>query len=259
MNTSSTLPFIGSTNRPLPAPARHWPWVLLFGRTTLFILCQSLFALFYLITGSTLAWDDGAAWWPVGIFLTNVICFFAMVSLFRSEGKNFWHLFKISGPTLKSDLGVLLASMLITGPLGFFPNIWLSSWLFNDPNQVLDLLVRPLPVWAVWLGVIVLFPISQGLGELPLYFGYVMPRLKTQGVPAWISLLLPSVLLGFQHAAAPLLLNWRFMLWRGLMYLPFAIWIGLILKWRPRLLPYLVIIHILMDLSFAFMFMPKAF
>jgi hypothetical protein len=32
------------------------------------------------------------------------------------------------------------------------------------------------------------------------------------------------------------------------MYLPFALYVGLLIKWRPRLLPYLAIGHGLIDL-----------
>jgi len=44
-----------------------------------------------------------------------------------------------------------------------------------------------------------------------------------------------------------------------LMYIPFAFAAGLILHWRPRLLPYLAIIHTLMDMSFAMMFLSAAY
>jgi len=40
-----------------------------------------------------------------------------------------------------------------------------------------------------------------------------------------------------------------FMLWRIGMYLPFAFFAGLVLKLRPQLLPYFVIVHALMDVS----------
>ncbi len=33
------------------------------------------------------------------------------------------------------------------------------------------------------------------------------------------------------------------------MYLPFALFIGLMIKLRPSLLPYVVVIHALMDIS----------
>ncbi len=58
-----------------------------------------------------------------------------------------------------------------------------------------------------------------------------------------------SLFLGLQHATLPLILDGRFVLWRALMYLPFAFYIGAILKLRPRLLPFLVIGHALIDLA----------
>ena len=46
----------------------------------------------------------------------------------------------------------------------------------------------------------------------------------------------------------PLILDGRFILWRALMFLPFALFLGLALKIRPSLLPYLVVCHFLIDL-----------
>jgi membrane protease YdiL (CAAX protease family) len=102
------------------------------------------------------------------------------------------------------------------------------------------------------------FPITQGLVELALYFLYVMPRLDPRPFPNLRPLLLPGLMLGLQHFAVPLLFNPSFILWRALMYIPFAFAVGLILHWRPRLLPYLAIIHVLMDMSFAAMFLMPA-
>ncbi|MCB0037965.1 MAG: hypothetical protein KDE51_28220, partial [Anaerolineales bacterium] len=89
--------------------------------------------------------------------------------------------------------------------------------------------------------------------ELATYFGYVMPRLAANHLPKWGALSLPALLLGLQHVAVPLLFDIRFILWRALMYIPFAFFIGFVLHWRPRLLPYLAIIHMLMNISFATM------
>lgn len=47
----------------------------------------------------------------------------------------------------------------------------------------------------------------------------------------------------------PLILDSRFMLWRLGMFLPFALFIGLVLKLRPTLLPYYLIMHALLDIS----------
>lgn len=72
-------------------------------------------------------------------------------------------------------------------------------------------------------------------------------------------LMLPSLFLGIQHCAVPLLFDLPFFTWRLLMYIPFAFQVGVVLHWRPRLLPYLVVIHVVMDLSFAAMLFSAAY
>ena len=46
-----------------------------------------------------------------------------------------------------------------------------------------------------------------------------------------------------------LILNGPFILWRLGMYLLFALFVGLLLKLRPSLLPYFAVIHALIDVS----------
>ncbi|MBX3001354.1 MAG: hypothetical protein KF893_22725 [Caldilineaceae bacterium] len=236
---------------------RTAPWLLLFGRTALFVIVQSIFAIGFLLAGASTTWDQGANWWPFSVTITNLICLIAMIALYRAEGKNYWEIFRIRRQTLGGDLLVLLGSMLIIGSIGFFPNVWLASWLFEDSQIALDLLVRPLPLWAAYASLL-LFPITQGLVELALYFTYVMPRLDARPFPDLRPVILPALMLGFQHFAIPLIFDSRFLLWRGLMYVPFAFAIGVMLHWRPRLLPYFAIIHVLMDLSFAIMLLAVA-
>jgi hypothetical protein len=67
------------------------------------------------------------------------------------------------------------------------------------------------------------------------------------------------LLLGLQHIAVPLLFDARYILWRGLMFIPFAFFAAIVLHWRPRLLPYMVIAHVLMDMSFVAMLLSAAY
>jgi hypothetical protein len=233
-------------------------WLLLFGRMALFIIIQSLFALGFWLLGSLTAWDDGATWWPMVVFISNIVCIAVLITLFRKEAKNYWHLFHIQKQTWLSDILILLASFLVIGPVSILPNIWLGQLLFENPQTTLDLMIRPLPFWATYAALI-LFPITQGLAELPVYFGYVMPRLNSRAFPNLLPIVLPAIMLGVQHAALPFLFNVPFLLWRGLMFIPFAFAVGFMLHWRPRLLPYFAVIHALMDLSFAMYFLPLAY
>jgi hypothetical protein len=233
-------------------------WVMLFSRVFLFLAIQSLFGLGFYLAGSSTAWEDGAAWWPFGVTFTNLIVLFLLVRFFQSEGKRFWDIFHIQREHIKSDLLVLLGILVIGGPIAVLPNILLGNSLFEDPAVTLDMMIQPLPYWAA-LASVILFPVTQGLAELPNYFGYVMPRFEARGMRPWLAVTIPALLLGLQHLAIPFLFDINFIVWRGLMYVPFAFMVGILLHWRPRLMPYMVIVHVLMDLQFATMLLNAAY
>lgn len=236
----------------------RWPWIMLFSRISLFIGIQALFALGFLLVNSSTAWENAANWWPFSVIITNFICVALLVQLFKQEGKRFWNIFHFQRKHIKSDLLALLGILILLGPVSFLPNIWLGGLLFGDPQRTLDLLIRPLPLWAVYAG-IVLFPVTQGLAEIATYFAYAMPKLEAQGMRSWLAVSLASLMLAFQHIGVPFLFNARYLVWRGLMFVPFAFLVGIVMRWRPRLLPYLAIIHVLMDMSFATMLLGVAY
>jgi hypothetical protein len=94
-----------------------------------------------------------------------------------------------------------------------------------------------------------LFPLTIAFSELPTYFGYAMPRIEAQLKNGWLAWLLASFSLAAQHMFLPLIFNGGYLLWRLGMFLPFALFTGLVLKLRPSLLPYFAIMHALMDVT----------
>lgn len=226
------------------------PWLILVIRIFLFGFIQALIAVVLWASGWTASFSESAKWWPISVVLANLICIFLMVRLFGREGIGYWDIFHIKKETVKNDIVAILLILLVLGPVGFFPNLLLAKWLFGDNLTALGMYIHPLPLWATLVAVVI-FPLSQGLAELPTYFAYVMPRLERQVSIPWLAMALSAIFLAAQHICAPLILDYRFILWRLLMFMPFAFGVGIVLHWRPRLLPYLVIIHILMDLSLA--------
>lgn len=180
---------------------------MLPGRTALFVIWQAVIALILTLMGSASGWQEAAGWWPIVAFLTNVVSIFWLWSLFHAEGRRFLHIFQIKRETLKKDVVFLLAMLVISGPVAMGPNILLATWLFGDQQAALDLLLRPLPFWAVLFS-IVLWPLTQSFAELPFYFGYLMPRLERQS-GRWTAVLASAFWLGAQHAALPLIFNGR--------------------------------------------------
>jgi hypothetical protein len=147
-------------------------------------------------------------------------------------------------------LSVLL--MVGAGIFAYLPNILLGTALFGDPLVPADMMFRPLPLWAALIG-LVIFPLTIMFSELPTYFGYGMPHVEEETGSRWLSVLVPALFLSAQHATLPLIFDARFLLWRLLMFLPLALYVGAVLRWRLRLLPYMMVLHGLLDAGAAWM------
>jgi membrane protease YdiL (CAAX protease family) len=230
------------------APARSpWPWLVLPSRLVLFAATQAVFALVFALAGSAAAWDRSVAWWMYSAVVANVVCFVALVALFRRDGGSYGDLWKFDRITWWKDLLLSIAGLAVAGPIAILPMQWLGAAFLGSYDAAIATLFQPLPVWALWLAL--LFPLTMPFGELAIYFGYAMPRLERRIGSGWLAWLLASLALSLQHAALPLVVDGPFIAWRALMYLPFALYIGLVVKWRPRLLPFLMIGHGLIDVS----------
>lgn len=230
------------------------PWLMLVIRSPLFLMFQALIAIVFVTSGVPAAWNVSAAWWPVVVILTNIVCLVLLCRLYRQENQYFWDVFRVKRQFIKQDLLFVLVFLLITGPIGYLPNVLSAQWLFGSQQIALDLLVRPLPVWAAILS-FVFFPLLQGVVEIPTYMLYAMPRIEAQGVVPWVAVTVASFFLSSQHMFVPFLPDARFIIYRLVMFLPFAILIALVMHWRPRLMPYMAVIHVLMDMSVAVMFL----
>ncbi len=223
------------------------PWLMLVSRSALFLLAQALIAAGFLLAGNAEPWYESARWWPFMAVAANIASLALLVWLFRREGERFWALLRFKRATLKGDLLWLAGSTVVSLPLAAAPMIFLAVALWGDRMVPVNLMFRPLPSWAFIFSF--LFPLTIWFAELPTYFLYVMPRLAEQIKNGWAAWLIAAFVLAAQHIFLPFLPDGRFVLWRLGMFLPFALFVGLMIKLRPTLLPYLLIIHALADIS----------
>lgn len=223
------------------------PWLMLVSRSVLFLIAQLLITLVLSLAGTSAAWDESPRWWFFFPIFANAVSIYLLFRLFRAEGKRYLDVIKFSRATLKTDLLWFVASTIIGMPIISAPMSFIALWIFGDPMAPTLMMFRPVPTWSLVVGL--LFPLTIGFAELPTYFAYAMPRLEAQLKNGWAAWLIASFFLAAQHVFLPLILNGDFMLWRLLMYVPFALFAGLLLKLRPTLLPYMMIVHTLADLS----------
>ena len=234
-----------STENPAPKPLA--PWLMLLSRSLLFLLFQGLITLVFLIAGHPGAWDESARWWLFAVILANLSSIFLLIIVFRAEGKRYLDILRFSRASAGKDVLWLLGSSVVGLPVMAAPMNTLAPVIFGDRMTPINMMFRSLPGWALALGF--LFPLTIAFAELPTYFGYVMPRLAVQLKNGWVAWLIASFFLAAQHCFLPLILDGHFILWRLGMYLPFALFAGLLLKLRPGLLPYMAIVHALIDIS----------
>jgi len=249
----NALPAIGRRAADGRVPLARVVFVLVF-RTAAFAGVQALIAALFALGGAAGPWDASIAWWPLVAVVVSVLTALLLVWAARREGLRPLDLLSARRETWRGDLVGLLVVTVLAGPIAFFPMQWLSTALFGDPLAGSALMFQPLPgFWAPFL--FIAFPLAVALAELPAYFGYVMPRLEALTGRAWPALGLSSLFLAAQHAALPLIFDRRFIAWRCLMFLPFALLMGLAIRRRPTLLPYLMAGHFLIDLSSAYFFL----
>lgn len=223
------------------------PWLMLISRSALFLFFQLLIALVLAAAGTQAAWVESARWWTFVAFLANFVSIYLLVRVFTAEGKRYFEVIRFSRQTVKTDLLWFFGSSLIGMPIAAAPMNILGAAIFGDPMIPTYMMFKPLPTWAFVLSF--LFPLTIAFAELPTYFGYVMPRLESQLKNGWMAWLIASLALAAQHMFLPLILDGGFILWRLGMYLPFALFAGLMIKIRPTLLPYYMIVHALIDFS----------
>ena len=136
----------------------------------------------------------------------------------------------------KFFLGSVLSSLLVYGSPG--PHL--------GPGELFG---RHLPLWAMIYSVSGWWIIWSATEEAT-YQGYVLPRLEALLRRPWLALMIVGFWWALQHSALPLILDWRYIVWRFGAFLPGVI-VAMVIYRRTRRLAPLIISHWPMDIVAA--------
>ena len=220
---------------------------LLFARLILFAAFQTIFAMVFWLAGRAAPADDAIAWWVWEVALANLATLGLLTILMKREGKSLWDLYRVGPHPFWKDLLLAVGLFVVGLPVGALPNTLLGQALFGDALIPAQMMFRPIPLWGLAVGL--LFPLTIAFAEIPFYFAYIMPRLQAATGKTWLITVVCAIALAAQHVTLPFIPDGRYLLWRLLMYLPFALFVGVVMQWKPRLLRYFMAFHALMDLS----------
>ncbi len=230
-----------------PAPAESgWAWGLLGSRILLFLGAQAAIVAALAAAGTREPLWSAAAWWPVSATIANLFGLALLGWRLRAEGVRWRDLLLPEPGSWRRDGVIALALLPLLAVAAVLPPILIARGLWGDPTVGQSLLLAPLPSWAAWTALL-LFPVTTAAVELPTYGGYVLPRLRAAGQPVFAAVAVVALVLGVQHGALPFVPASQFFAWRATAFLPFALALIGLLAWRPRLLPWFVGVHFLLD------------
>jgi hypothetical protein len=189
-----------------------------------------------------------SAWWLWFVTITNIACLYFLMRLGRSENLRLRDLYFFSPCNWKVDLRWAIVALAGTALVAMPPGILLARLLWGSANYPNGLLFQPLPLAAVY-PLFILMPLSHALTELPIYWGYVAPRMRVLGMSRWSVILIVGSVLSIQHMFFAFQLDARYNLWLAVKFLLFAFWTGIVIDKRPTVLPYLMGAHFLLDAS----------
>ena len=228
------------SNMEVKSKIKFRAFLLLFSRLFLFAFFQIIIA--FLLH----SWIESEKYWMLTATFTNIISIVILIRLYKSEDSKYLSIFNFSKKQRKKDLLIFVGLTLISIPLVTIPSFTLSTVFWGNSTHYHQILLQPLPIYLIYF-LLIAFPVTIGFAELATYFGYIMPRLGKQIQPKWLVVLLPVLSLSIQHCTLPLVFDLKFIMFRALMYLPFALMIGVAIHKRPTLFPYLAIMHGLLD------------
>jgi hypothetical protein len=221
---------------------------LLGSRLILFLFFQAVIALF------ASSWKISEKYWLLAATLTNIVGIVFLFILFRADGESYFSLFKINKSEIKKDIFIFTGITILIGPIVFASNYFLSLLVWNDINIPTKMMFGTIDKVLVYI-LLFVFPITIAFAELATYFGYIMPKLKKQLKNKWLAVFLPVLFLSIQHCTLPFIPDINFILYRALVFLPFAAIIGISIYYRPSLFIYFAILHGVMDFGTVLMFL----
>ncbi|PKM90968.1 MAG: hypothetical protein CVU87_00160 [Firmicutes bacterium HGW-Firmicutes-12] len=226
-----------------------WPLILVFMRFFLAVVLQLFIAGIYLLQNNPTPLQSAGHWFTVYGSFIDIGCLAIIVWQIRKEGKTLLDLVNIDKKHILKGVLTGLLYILIFMPISVV-GISLTHLLVYQtpyPPQIMG----GIPLWGAIYSV-TLFPILWGFAEQITYQGYSLTRLENCFRNKWVAIGLVSLGWMLQHTALPLMLDWQYIIFRMVSFLPLTIAMPLIYLRTKRLMPF-IIAHWAMDAIAAIM------
>jgi membrane protease YdiL (CAAX protease family) len=218
------------------------PLLLIVGRSVLIIAAQAVTAGWLWLRFGSWSWNAAAEWWTVYGTLVDVGCLALMAAYTRKEGISLRDLIGRVRLRWGRDLFLGAGVLLLVFPF-FFLAVLAASWMVwgtVQPQLYPGLLAgRALPLWGVIYSLSVWWLIWSPTEEMT-YNAYALPRLEALFGSKWKAVAVVGFWWALQHCFIPLILDWKYIVWRFLAFLPGVVAFTLLYLRVRRLSPFIV-------------------
>ena len=213
------------------------PFLIPLLRSVIFIIVGLMFSA---ISNQSLV--QCSRWWSLLCIFSNILTIFILILVCKSEKTNYMDLINYKkGQSSVKYIILIVSLMLILGMIGMY------GFGFLIYGSVPVIMVQPIPVWIAVMNIILL-PLTVVFAEMPLYFGYALPRIEKITNNKFIAIGYSMFFYALQHSFIPLLFGWQHILFRFLMFLPLLLVCGILYYKNRKLVP-LMIGHGLLDIA----------
>jgi uncharacterized protein len=225
------------------------PLVVLTGRTVLAAVAQGLVAGIYVLRHNPSPWRAAAPWWTIYGTLVDIGCLVLMAQFTRGEGIRLRDLIGNIRLRWGRDIFIGIGWLLLVFPFFMVGGSLGSKLVFGSSQPYLYpglLAARTLPLWAMIYSLSVWWIIWSPTEEMT-YQAYTLPRIWALSKRWWIAIPVVAFWWTLQHSFIPLILDWHYVAWRFLAFLPGVTAFTLIYAWTRRLPP-IIVAHWVMDI-----------
>jgi hypothetical protein len=191
-----------------------WPVILFLPARLIFaFISQALTASVFALSGSTHAWQDATAWWPVYSTKTDALCLFMLVWLLRRENMKVIDLLGATGKDIIKQLAWTPAYLLAVAPTALLASIITQAYYGNALPPMIAVVQLP-PLGELYS--LLIWPLVWVITEELVYLGYLLPRIEAFSRKTWAAVLVVIFFWGIQHLAMPFIFNEKYLISRVL-------------------------------------------
>lgn len=167
-----------------------------------------------MITGK--GFEDITNWWSIVASVVNIATILLLVFISKKQNKTFLGFLNYEkGKTTVKQSVLISILIIVVGMAGMY----LAGYLcYGVIPYAAPMMIAPIPLWLAIINILIL-PVTTALAEEGLYLGCGVNNIKNK----YLAIFLPAFFFALQHSFIPVLMDFTYIVYRFLSFLPLTI------------------------------------